>query len=146
VLVTRAVMPSTVQDAPPACGTGGVDHLGVRFVSVQDQVDTNSPMGRAMFNIIGALAELESSLISDCVTAGLRAAEASGLHLGRPGTPPRIVSEITKRARTNQPQGSSPVVKLILNPPLRHRSQIELHRGSACAGCGHSPTLGDEWH
>ena len=47
-----------------------------------------------MFNIIGALAELESSLISDCVTAGMRAAEASGLHLGRPGTPPRIVSKI----------------------------------------------------
>jgi predicted site-specific integrase-resolvase len=39
------------------------DHLGVRFVSVQDQVDTDSPMGRAMFTIIGAMAELESSLI-----------------------------------------------------------------------------------
>ena len=35
------------------------DHLGVRFVSVQDQVDTESPMGRAMFTIIGAMAELE---------------------------------------------------------------------------------------
>src|SRR3954469_1387911 len=30
------------------------DHLGVRFVSVQDQIDTESPMGRAMFTIIGA--------------------------------------------------------------------------------------------
>jgi DNA invertase Pin-like site-specific DNA recombinase len=36
------------------------DHLGVRFVSVQDQIDTDSPMGRAMFTIIGAMAELES--------------------------------------------------------------------------------------
>ena len=35
------------------------NHLGVRFVSVQDQVDTDSPMGRAMFTIIGAMAELE---------------------------------------------------------------------------------------
>jgi DNA invertase Pin-like site-specific DNA recombinase len=35
------------------------DHLGVRFISVQDQVDTDSPMGRAMFTIIGAMAELE---------------------------------------------------------------------------------------
>jgi DNA invertase Pin-like site-specific DNA recombinase len=34
------------------------DHLGVRFISVQDQVDTESPMGRAMFTIIGAMAEL----------------------------------------------------------------------------------------
>ena len=35
------------------------NHLGVRFISVQDQVDTDSPMGRAMFTIIGAMAELE---------------------------------------------------------------------------------------
>src|SRR4051794_36375276 len=42
------------------------DHLGVRFVSVQDQIDTGSPMGRAMFTIIAAMAELESSLISQC--------------------------------------------------------------------------------
>ena len=60
------------------------DHLGVRFISVQDQVDTESPMGRAMFTIIGAMAELESSLISERVTAGMRAAEARGKHIGRP--------------------------------------------------------------
>ena len=70
------------------------DHLGVRFVSVQDQVDTDSPMGRAMFTIIGAMAELESSLISERVTAGMRAAESRGRHLGRPSTPQRIISEI----------------------------------------------------
>ena len=35
------------------------NHLGVRFVSVQDQIDTDSTMGRAMFTIIGAMAELE---------------------------------------------------------------------------------------
>ena len=62
------------------------NHLGVRFISVQDQVDTDSPMGRAMFTIIGAMAELESSLISERVTAGMRAAETRGKHLGRPAT------------------------------------------------------------
>ena len=70
------------------------DHLGVRFISVQDQIDTDSPMGRAMFTIIGAMAELESSLISERVTAGMRAAEARGKHLGRPPIARRIVSEI----------------------------------------------------
>ena len=70
------------------------NHLGVRFVSVQDQVDTDSPMGRAMFTIIGAMAELESSLISERVTAGMKAAEARGKHLGRPATQKRIVGEI----------------------------------------------------
>jgi DNA invertase Pin-like site-specific DNA recombinase len=43
------------------------DHLGVRFVSVQDNVDTTSPMGRAMFTVIGAMAELESALIAERV-------------------------------------------------------------------------------
>jgi DNA invertase Pin-like site-specific DNA recombinase len=70
------------------------NHLGVRFVSVQDQVDTDSPMGRAMFTIIGAMAELESSLISERVTAGMKAAEARGKHLGRPATSRRIIGEI----------------------------------------------------
>lgn len=71
------------------------DHLGVRFVSVQDQVDTDSPMGRAMFTIIGAMAELESSLISERVTAGMKAAAARGRPLGRPPIPRHVVAEIT---------------------------------------------------
>jgi DNA invertase Pin-like site-specific DNA recombinase len=70
------------------------NHLGVRFVSVQDQIDTDSPMGRAMFTIIGAMAELESSLISERVTAGMRAAETRGKHIGRPATPQRVITEI----------------------------------------------------
>ena len=51
-------------------------------------------MGRAMFTIIGAMAELESSLISERVTAGMRAAEARGKHLGRPALPKRVISAI----------------------------------------------------
>lgn len=70
------------------------DHLGVRFVSVQDQIDTDSPTGRAMFTIIGAMAELESSLISERVTAGMRAAATRGKHLGRPSIPRLVVNEI----------------------------------------------------
>jgi DNA invertase Pin-like site-specific DNA recombinase len=51
-----------------------------------------------MFTIIGAIAELESSLISERVTAGMRAAEARGKHLGRPPTPQHIVSQIVALA------------------------------------------------
>ena len=51
-------------------------HLGIRFISVQDQIDTDSPMGKAMFTIIGAMAELESNLISERVKAGMAAAKA----------------------------------------------------------------------
>lgn len=70
------------------------NHLSVRFISVQDQVDTASPMGLAMFTLIGAMAELESSLISERVTAGMKAAKARGRCIGRPPTPARVVAEI----------------------------------------------------
>jgi DNA invertase Pin-like site-specific DNA recombinase len=78
------------------------DHLGVRFISVQDQIDTDSPMGRAMFTIIGAMAELESSLISERVTAGMKAAEARGRHLGRPPVPARTIREIESLAASTE--------------------------------------------
>jgi len=75
------------------------NYLGVRFISAQDQVDTDSPMGRAMFTIIGAMAELESSLISERVNAGMRAAETRGKHLGRPRAvpPPHYASSTRSR-------------------------------------------------
>jgi DNA invertase Pin-like site-specific DNA recombinase len=76
------------------------NHLGVRFISVQDQVDTESPMGKAMFTIIGAMAELESSLISERVKAGMAAARVRGKHVGRPATPARVVARIEDFAGT----------------------------------------------
>jgi DNA invertase Pin-like site-specific DNA recombinase len=69
-------------------------HLGIRFISVQDQVDTASPIGKAMFTVIGAMAELESSLISERVKAGMEAAKARGKLLGRPATPPHLVARV----------------------------------------------------
>jgi DNA invertase Pin-like site-specific DNA recombinase len=76
------------------------NHLRIRFISVQDQVDTASPMGKAMFTIIGAMAELESSLISERVKAGMAAARARGKPLGRPATPAPLVSRIEALAGT----------------------------------------------
>ncbi|NBC30022.1 MAG: recombinase family protein [Spirochaetes bacterium] len=75
------------------------NHLGIRFVSVQDQIDTGSPMGKAMFTIIGAMAELESSLISERVRAGMEAARENGKHVGRPATPDAVKDEIRRLAR-----------------------------------------------
>jgi DNA invertase Pin-like site-specific DNA recombinase len=74
------------------------NHLGIRFISVQDQLDTQSPMGKAMFTIIGAMAELESALISERVKAGMAAAKIRGKHLGRPATPQRFVERIEELA------------------------------------------------
>ena len=76
------------------------DHLGIRFVGIQDQIDTTSPMGKAMFTLIGAMAELESSLIGERVTAGMKAAKARGKNLGRPRTPVAVVAKIEDLAKT----------------------------------------------
>ena len=57
-------------------------------------------MGPAMFTIIGAMAELESSLISERVTAGMKGAAARGKHLGRPPIQRHIVAEIKALARS----------------------------------------------
>jgi DNA invertase Pin-like site-specific DNA recombinase len=76
------------------------NHLGIRFISLQDQIDTQSPMGKAMFTIIGAMAELESALISERVKAGMAAAKVRGKRFGRPHTPAHIVTRVEALAST----------------------------------------------
>ncbi|MGB8590114.1 MAG: recombinase family protein [Candidatus Acidiferrales bacterium] len=58
--------------------------LGVQFVSLSEQVDTSTPMGKMVFTVLGAVAELERNLIVERVRAGLRQARAKGIRLGRP--------------------------------------------------------------
>src|SRR6202171_5319456 len=58
--------------------------LGIEFVSLSEQVDTTTPTGKMIFTVLGAVAELERSLIVERVKAGLRNARAKGKRLGRP--------------------------------------------------------------
>jgi DNA invertase Pin-like site-specific DNA recombinase len=58
--------------------------LNVAFISLQEQLDTSSPIGQAMFTIIGAMAQLECDIIRERVVAGLERAKARGRKLGRP--------------------------------------------------------------
>ena len=58
--------------------------LGVSFVSLREQIDTSTPMGKAMFTIVSAISELERDLIRERVVAGVQRAKASGKHCGRP--------------------------------------------------------------
>src|SRR6266446_335584 len=57
---------------------------GVEFVSFSEQMDTSTPAGKMVFTVLGAVAELERSLIVERVRAGLRNAKAKGKKLGRP--------------------------------------------------------------
>ena len=51
--------------------------LGIEFVSLSEQVDTSTPTGKMVFTVLGAVAELEQSLIVERVRAGLRNARVS---------------------------------------------------------------------
>ena len=63
-----------------------LEALGLTFISLRDNLDLSTPSGRLMFQIIGAMAEFERSLIQERVKAGLRNARAKGKKLGRPRT------------------------------------------------------------
>jgi len=68
--------------------------LGVEFVSLSEQIDTSTPMGKMVFTILGSVAELERSMIVERVKAGLRNAKVKGKKLGRP----RVVVDRSKIA------------------------------------------------
>ena len=57
--------------------------VGVDFVSVRESIDTSTPMGRMVFTMVAAVAELERELIRERVIAGIRRAQAQGRHVGR---------------------------------------------------------------
>jgi DNA invertase Pin-like site-specific DNA recombinase len=58
--------------------------VGIDFVSLNESIDTSTPMGKMVFTIIGAVAELERSLIRERVMMGLERAKREGKKLGRP--------------------------------------------------------------
>ena len=58
--------------------------VGIDFVSVTEAVDTSLPAGELVFQMIGAVAQFERSLIAERVKSGLANARANGKALGRP--------------------------------------------------------------
>ncbi len=73
--------------------------LGVDFVSLNDQMDTSTPAGKLVFQVIGAVAEFERDIIKERVKAGLANARRKGKRLGRPPIPP-VVFEQARRLRS----------------------------------------------
>ncbi len=59
-------------------------NLGIDFISYQENIDTSSPLGEAIFTIISAMSTLERDIIAERVKGGLRKARANGKRLGRP--------------------------------------------------------------
>jgi len=70
--------------------------LGIDFVSFSEQLDTSTPTGKLVFTVLGAVAELERSLIVERVRAGMRNARAKGKRIGRP--PRTYLSQDARRS------------------------------------------------
>lgn len=58
--------------------------LAIDFVSVTEAIDTSTPAGKMVFTVLGAVAELERSIIRERVIAGQNAARKRGVKFGRP--------------------------------------------------------------
>ena len=60
-----------------------LNELGIEFVSAREAIDTSGPMGRMFITLVGSIAELERSLITERIRAGMRRARLEGQRLGR---------------------------------------------------------------
>ena len=80
--------------------------LGIDFVSVTESVDTSLPAGELVFQMIGAVAQFERSLIAERVKSGLANARAKGKVLGRPPLRRLTRTETTELRRLRTRRGT----------------------------------------
>ena len=90
---------------------------GVASRSLTEAIDTATPTGRAMWQMVGILAELERSLIQERTKAGRAAAQARGVKMGRK---PLLSAHQVTHTRKLLEQGERPVhVAQLLNVSRR---------------------------
>ncbi len=92
--------------------------LGIDFISYQENIDTSSPLGEAVFTIISAMNKLERDIMAGRVRGGLRKARANGRRLGRPSSD----IDISKVIECKE-QGRS--IREIAKEMGMHRSKVE---------------------
>jgi DNA invertase Pin-like site-specific DNA recombinase len=107
--------------------------LGIDFISYQEALDTSTPMGKAMFTIIGAMAELERSIIGERVSAGLEYARRNGTRSGKPIGRPRAVFRVDLISELLESGLSWREVsrKLGVSPTTARRAYKQLERSTA---------------
>jgi DNA invertase Pin-like site-specific DNA recombinase len=75
---------------------GEVHASGVDLYLHQQSVDTSTPAGKAMFQMLGVFAEFERAMIVSRVNAGLKRAKAAGKVFGRPKIDEKVEAAIRK--------------------------------------------------
>lgn len=82
---------------------GELHAKGVDLYLHQQGIDTSTPAGKAMFQMLGVFAEFERAMIKERVLVGLRRARAQGKRLGRPP----VSEEIRRKVRAARAEGRS---------------------------------------
>ena len=75
---------------------GDIQQKGVDLYLHQQNIDTSTPSGKAMFQMVGVFAEFERSMIQERVKAGLARARKEGKTLGRPRVSETTEADIHK--------------------------------------------------
>jgi len=83
----------------------GFKQEGIKFRSLTEAIDTETPTGRAMWQMVGVLAELERSLIVERTRAGVKAAQKRGVKFGRK---PKLTPDRLAYAREMIERGTTP--------------------------------------
>lgn len=74
----------------------------VNFISIQNNIDTTTSIGKFFFTIMSAFAEMEADLIRERVISGLQAAKENGVTLGRPVKNKNIYQVIDQYLHTDK--------------------------------------------
>jgi DNA invertase Pin-like site-specific DNA recombinase len=99
----------------------------------QQGIDTTSPSGKAMFQMLGVFAEFERSIIQERVRAGLRRAKAEGKQLGRPRISSELEAKVLVALRApGRTEGVRKIAKRFgVNPGTVQRISRPLERAEA---------------
>ena len=81
---------------------------GVDLYLDQQSIDTTTPAGKLMFQVTGAFAEFERSMIRQRVHAGLKRAVEQGKQLGRPKIGPALEKRIQSQLRPGRASSKLP--------------------------------------
>lgn len=72
------------------------DKKNISFISLKEQLDTTTPTGKAMLQMMSVISELERNLLAERIREGLKASQKRGVRIGRPKTNPEVIQTALK--------------------------------------------------
>ena len=96
---------------------------GVHFRSLEERIDTSTALGRMFYQLAGAFAEYERTLIRERTCAGIDAARAGGRRIGRPPALTNEQRDFARRLRS-QGEGVATIARILAVSPSTVRRTV----------------------